>query len=1193
MKMLLMPGCKWPGILLVAVGAMALAAAEPVPAPLAHWTFDEADGSICGDSSGNGNRALLTGPAGLNRIAGLFGNAISLSGNHNLNVPGGPDAAGLQKISFSAWVMPVAFDHYNEIFRKEDGDRRLLFSFQENGTILSLGLNIGGYVECDAPIKPEQVRDGRWHHCAATFDGQTMRVYLDGKEIKALARPGVIAAGGAAPGCIGSANGGECFQGTLDDLLIYNEALAPAEIVRLCESGQAAANRYREAREKRLQAVTEQLGRLNGNGLSFAATLATAKQALNEKGGIALDGSAEASLLKLLNPAFANEFNEFSRLTRRGVAGYLTSGDNAVCVAAMERLLGPMTEYLPLTEDQWKAQAPADLEKWKAVAAIQERFATLRKQGPDSRFAPAWVELVLSAAKADIVPERPRVNEAVASYVIPATPETRTLSPVEARQVLERDWLFQADGQPTPARIRNEIQWTRELAGRIKADTATELRELAALEETAGKLQQPDAGLYFQVRELKRRIMFRNPAVDFSSLLFVDMPYPAGSEWQHETRHRLGYMAVPGARLLSLNGLSPAGELKQLMPQKPLHGAFWRPDVSYDGKKVLFCFKPHNEKSFHLYEIGSDGTGLKQLTFGPYDDLDPIYLPDGEHILFSSTRSNTYVRCMPPTSAFPLARCDRDGKNIYLISQNNEPDYLPSVMNDGRVVYTRWEYTDKPLWRAQGLWTLNPDGTQVKTLWGNQSVWPDLLKDARNIPGSARIMFTGSAHHNWFSGSVGIVDPNQGYDFPKGLTKVTADVGWPESGNGPVDPVESPNYHRSGNYGAYYSPYPLGEKDFIVSANRAGKFVLYLMDVDGNRELIYEGQHNIFHAIPAKARTKPPVRPDQVEWPTRAERLNPKGGVFYSNNVYEGVPEKLKGKAKYLRILSIDAKTYTYWYMRPYLSTGPVVSGVQSEGVKRVLGTVPIRPDGSVAFRAPAGLALHFQLLDEQQRTLQTMRSFTGVMPGESRGCVGCHEQKSNAPALNTAFLAQALDSITPPPWGNDTVSYARYVRPTLDRYCASCHQGTGKGRAKVDLTPRPGFLGFDETYWLFIGRPAWGAPDNTPAKPPPGWGIADMLKVEAYDQRDPAAYQTREPMVKLSYNSRLIELVSSGKHHGVKVDEASRLRLIHWVDAMCPYLGDPEVREIADPVFQGVDWLSVRPRIKTAPHIVRPGPVD
>ena len=172
-------------------------------------------------------------------------------------------------------------------------------------------------------------------------------------------------------------------------------------------------------------------------------------------------------------------------------------------------------------------------------------------------------------------------------------------------------------------------------------------------------------------------------------------------------------------------------------------------------------------------------------------------------------------------------------------------------------------------------------------------------------------MFTGSAHHNWFSGSVGIIDPTKGNNFPHGLTKVTADVAYPESGNGPVDPIESPRYHASGSYGAYYSPYPLSETDFIVSANRGGKFVLLLMDVDGNRELIYEGVHNIFHAIPLKARTKPPVLDDRVAWPKPDERERPVGGVIYSANVYQGAPPELAGKARFLRVLKIEHKTYT------------------------------------------------------------------------------------------------------------------------------------------------------------------------------------------------------------------------------------------------------------------------------------------
>jgi len=1071
-----------------------LLAAEPDL--IAHWNFEQAGDFNAGDPN-------------VGRSPGAVGKALHLSGKHHVTVP--VVTKNLKTVSLSAWVKPTAFQQYNEIFRKEDGDNRILFSFQKRGTVLALGLNIGGYVECDAPLDPARLLDGLWHHCAGTFDGEFLRVYLDGAEIGKLHRPGRISAGGAAPGCIGSSNGGECFQGDLDELRIYSRVLSRQEIGKLVES-----------------VPVEQ---------RFAVEDARSR---------------------------------------------------------MEGMLERICCYRPLTEDQWQALTPSERAHWERIAAIKQQVRTLEAASDPSELH----KIVQELEEYDRATVRPSARESAAPHVArPQTPETRSLNEAEAQAVLQQDWLFQADGKPTPDRIRQEVGWARELADRIAADCQEELAKLSALEKQIPSERKLNADLYYQVRAVKRSIQFKNPVVDFTKVLFVDMPFPKGSEWRHETKHRLGYMAVPGARLLTLEGLSPAGRLNQIMPQKPLHGSFWRPDVSWDGQRILFCFQAHNEKSFHLYEINVDGTGLRRLTHGPYDDLDPIYLPDGEHILFTSTRGNTYVRCMPPTNSFVLTRCDLNGENIYIVSRNNEPDYLPSVMEDGKVVYTRWEYTDKALWRAQGLWTVKPDGTQVNVLWGNQSVWPDLLKDARSIPGSRRIMFTGAGHHRWFAGSVGIIDPSQGLNFPDGLTKVTADVAWPEVGNGPSDPIESPKYHRSGNFTAYYSPYPLSEKDFLVSARRGQKFMLYLMDVDGNRELIYEGAHQILHAIPVKPRGMPPVQPDLVAWPTAQERLSPKEGVIFSNNVYEGVPDQLKGRAKYLRVLSIDAKTYTYWHKREHFSSGPAISGIQAEGVKRILGTVPVEQDGSVSFNAPSGIPLHFQLLDEKYRALRTMRSFTGVMPGESRGCVGCHERRSNTPqyVMSSKATTRAPSDITPPPWNDRTVSWTRYVRPVLDKHCAECHQGDGKALDTLDMTPRPGPLGWDEMYWLFTGkfRWNWAKQQFKPQEdPPPGYNLAGAYYVEGYHQMDPKHLETPEPMTALSYKSPLVELISSGKHHKVQVDELSRRRVIAWVDAMCPYRGDEEVRAIDDPVFAGIDWLAVQPRVKTAPRIVRPGPL-
>lgn len=1175
--------------------ASSVVIAASVDKPLAaHWTFDLETDGLFKDSSANGCDAMLEAGTKPVFIDGLFGKAVSLSGEHKLRVSEKLDSSKFDRITLSVWVRPTSFDRYNEIFRKENGDNRILFSFQEHATVLSLGLNINGNIECDAVMKPEQVLDGSWHHCAATFDGKMMRVYLDGKEIGSAQRQGLIKAEGSAAGYIGSMSGRECFQGAIDDLRIYTEGLTAAEIECIYQEGNKALEKQRAKQLEQLKDIEKQLSDLNATGGSFSEMLANARKCVVEKSIMANSTLAE-SVLMILKMRYPEDYKDFVRLAGVDPSSYLLSNDPDINAKLTRKSLELCSEYMPLTEAQWNQQSPADVAQWKQIQLLVQKFDNVSKRGESARFSPEWIDIILEAGRKGMIQERPVVREAVAAYITPNTPETRSLNEEESRGVIERDWMHQAGGNPTPQLIRNEIFWARQLADRINVDLRKELKDLDEVETQVANLTSDNQDLYYMVRQIKRRIMFKNPVLDFQKILFVDMPFPSGSEWNHETRHRLGYMAIPGARLLSLDGLSPAGKLTKIMPQLPLHGSFWRPDVSFDGKKILFCFKPHNEKSFHLYEINADGTGLVQLTHGPFDDMDPIYLPDCRYIMFSSTRGHTYVRCMPPTNAYVLSLYDRETKRIYLISRNNEPDYLPSVLNDGRVIYTRWEYTDKPVWRVQGLWSVNPDGTQVNTFWGNQTVWPDLLKDARSIPGSRRIMFTGSAHHNWFSGSIGIIDPDKGFNFPLGLTKVTADVVWPESGNGPVDPVESPNYHPSGNYPAYISPYPLSEKDFLVSANRGGKFMLYLMDVEGNREIIYEGQHNIFHAVPMKARPVPPVLPNKVDWPTEEERMTPKRGVIYSNNVYEGVPEELVGKAKYLRILSIDHKTYTYWFKRVYISTGPVVSGVQSEGVKRILGTVPIEKDGSVAFYAPSGIPMHFQLLDDQHRALQTMRSFTGVMPGETRGCLGCHELRKNAPQNVVRSIATSNEpkTITPLPWGEDTVSYERYVRPVLNQYCSKCHEGDGKGRKKLDMTPRAGKLGFDETYWLFIGNPSWGRPYTLPENPPAGWGIADMIMVEAYDQRDPAAYGTRPPMTGLSYKSRLIELISSGKHHDVKVDPVSRLKMIAWVDTMCPYRGDDEIREIDDPEFQGVDWLAIRPKIKNAPHIVRPGPVE
>ena len=808
-------------------------------------------------------------------------------------------------------------------------------------------------------------------------------------------------------------------------------------------------------------------------------------------------------------------------------------------------------------------------------------------------------------------------------------PETRTLTAEEADQLLEAEWLFQADRTPDIAKARAEIQYAREMATRLTGkpgarDPAKERAELAQLEKN---LAAPDAdakALYLEVRRVKRRIMFGDPAVDFSGLVFIDAP----ERYPHESMHRVYPQAqLNCVRLLVLDGLHPGGKLRKLTEELG-PGWYWRPEVSFDAERVLFCFRPEKDRTFHLYEIDLSGVGVKQLTSGNYDDMDPVYMPDGR-IVFVSNRGHSHARCVVGHPSTVLSRCDADGKNIYFISAGNEPEYTPALMPNGQLLYTRWEYTDKELMRIQSLWLTNPDGTGTRVYWGNQSYWPDMLLEARPIPGSHRVIFAGHGHHHVYRGSIGIVDQRKGFNYPDGLTKVTQDVPWCEVGDGPNETPETDSYHRSGNYKGYKSPYPLGEGLFLVSArsgDRNSKFKLFLMDVYGNRELIYEGAFHALYAMPVRPRKKPPVIPDQIEWVgAQKDKAPVKPGTFYCPDVYAGAPDVLRNKARFLRVLNLEWNTATlgkkiqdveHTRESPHMHVGPVVSITVNDGIKRVLGTVPVEADGSVYFEAPPCRALHFQLLDENHLALHTMRSFTSVMPGEQRGCVGCHEsQRATPKAKPTIALNKGPARIEPYPMGPVySLGYERDIQPILDKHCGACHQGNGKGRAKLDLTLRASTDAgvFPEPYvTLTLGKKRdlrGHFPSNCEG------GIAGAIMAENRPWR-PEDYGTFPPMKALSYKSKLIEIAggkpppsqdAAARHAKVKMAREDLLKLILWVDTMCPYRGEQELRAMADPdpedpIFKRSNYppsdptitdvyaqSPYRPRMRTAPLVNR-----
>jgi hypothetical protein len=190
------------------------------------------------------------------------------------------------------------------------------------------------------------------------------------------------------------------------------------------------------------------------------------------------------------------------------------------------------------------------------------------------------------------------------------------------------------------------------------------------------------------------------------------------------------------------------------------NGIFQRPEVSFDGKTIYFAWAELTERSrdkttgpefisgpYHLFRVDSDGTGLRQLTFGPKSDLEPCELPNGR-ILFCSTRRDSGDRCcMMNRTSFFLHAMKPDGSDIVCLSFHETHEWEPSVDHNGMVVYTRWDYVDRSMYHHHNLWLTRPDGTNPVALWGN-GVWsPRGMSQAKAIPGSQRLVFVGTGHH--------------------------------------------------------------------------------------------------------------------------------------------------------------------------------------------------------------------------------------------------------------------------------------------------------------------------------------------------------------------------------------------------------------------------------------------------------------
>lgn len=525
------------------------------------------------------------------------------------------------------------------------------------------------------------------------------------------------------------------------------------------------------------------------------------------------------------------------------------------------------------------------------------------------------------------------------------------------------------------------------------------------------------------------------------------------------------------------------------------------PQVHYDGKKILFSYRPGKTHRHHLYEINIDGTGLRQLTDGPFDDIEPTYLPNGR-IMFCSTRCNRIINCNLVQAAL-LFTCDGDGRNIRQISPNNETENTPWPLPDGRIMYTRWEYIDRGIGGFKALWTTNPDGTGQMTVYGNMKPAPTFL-DAKPIPDSNRIVMINSTHMGReHVGSVAVFDSEVGPD-DRSSERILA---WE---------------------GDCRDPYPVGQSGFLVA--RGSKIVL----VGSNRSVhtVFElpeqdRQANLWCHEPRllKSRPREPIIPSRID-PTKET------GTLMLADIYQGrnMAGVERGEIKQLLVLETLPKAVNFsGRADPY-------SFDHSFNLNRVLGTVPVEADGSACLEVPAMRGLVLAALDENGFAIKRMQSFLTVQPGETVGCVGCHEQRTQPPLASYSDLqamSRAPSRIQPFKDMPDVFDFPRDIQPILDRHCLACHdyeatESGGPRAGGVILTGDHGPVFSHSFATLHMLDQVVISRDGNGNKPPRGFGSG------------------ASPLMKLINES----------HHDVELSDQVRLIIRLWIDASATYAG-------------------------------------
>ncbi len=737
------------------------------------------------------------------------------------------------------------------------------------------------------------------------------------------------------------------------------------------------------------------------------------------------------------------------------------------------------------------------------------------------------------------------------------------------REAWNREALLQ-DGDRDPLdvvlrRTRALLNDLRRMDSRL--DVSAEAAELARLQKQASMTEVSDASgreaLFERVCRLRRTLAFRNPLLDFDRILFLTHHR---ARYDHMVDQYFGFHAEVGGGVYILqdpfsdhptvkNVLENAVvENGRLRGRKLEGGAFISLDLSYDGSEMLFAWTeadpvvetwtdhvPHEilwtpRSTYHVFKVNADGTELRQLTDGPWNDFDPCFLPNGR-IVFVSERRGGFLRCgLRPDPTYTLHGMEADGSDIITLSYHETHEWHPSVDNHGMVVYTRWDYVDRDSDIAHHLWLTTPDGRDPRSFHGNyptvRESRPWMEMSIRAIPNSHRYVSVAAPHHGQAYGSLVLIDHQVEDDRSMSQAKrLTPDVHFPESETRPGLPSYSKRSVAPAM--AFGTPWPLSENYYLCVYDAASQHHgLYLIDGFGNRELLFRDPRvPCLDPIPLQARHRPPVIPSRTQQ-ARADRGNEplRPATIAVMNVYDSDSDWPPGtEIQALRIIQLFPKTTP-------AATQPNI-GIGNQSLARgVLGTVPVEADGSAYFEAPVGVPVYFQALDQKGLAVQTMRSDTYVHAGEQMTCQGCHESKRQASRPATSATPRALrrppSTIEPEFDDAYPLSFARLVQPVLDRHCVQCHAEEEVCDLRGDTF---GEWGWSQAYHS-LGAFAWAKHGGN------GW-----IKKNGTSYSIPGQVGARV--------SKLHHLLDKG-HYEVNLNAEDQRRITLWLDCNSTFYG-------------------------------------